>query len=251
MLHNQTVLARGETIEAVGPNIQFPEGANVIEGTGKTLLPGFIDSRTRTTDGDSLGQAVIFGVTTSLDMFTDLATLRKIREEASFDRADLFSAGTIVTVPNGFGTQFGIKIPTLESEPEATAFVAARVKEGSDYIYIAYDDGFTSGNRWPEHNYATLHTLVEAAHKQKKLAVVKVGSLRETQEAIHAGADGITPIFWGAASDAALAPPAARQKMFVIPSLTTLENTCGVALGKDLIIDPKLGPYLSEADKPA
>jgi imidazolonepropionase-like amidohydrolase len=249
LLHDQTVFAQGETIVEVGSHVSFPEGASVIEGRGKTLLPGLIDARTRTTDGDSLGQAVIFGVTTSLDMFTDLAALQKIRDEASFDRADLYSAGTIITVPGGYGTQFGIQIPTLAKEPDSDAFVAARVKEGSDYIYIAYDDGFASGNRWPEHNYATLHSLVEAAHKRKKLAIVHAGSLRESQEAIHAGADGLSHIFWGNSSDPAFATLAAKQKMFVIPLLAAVENACGLALGKELASDPKLEPYLSSADK--
>ena len=249
LLHNQTVLSRGENIVELGPNVKIPEGANTIDGSGKTLLPGLIDARTRTTGGDSLRQPVSFGVTTTLDSMTDIQTLSKIREEASFDRADLFSGGSIITAPGGYGTQFGIPIPTLDNEDQAGPFIAARVKEGSDYVVIAYDDGFSSGKRWPEHSYSTLHTLIEMTHKQKKVAVVHVGSLRESMEALHAGADIITPIFRGAATDPTFAPTAAKQKTFVIPLLAALENMCGIAQSTDILKDAKLEPYFSAADK--
>src|SRR5687767_14711342 len=42
-------------------------GATVVDGTGKTLLPGLIDSHTHTW-GDALKTALAFGVTTELDM---------------------------------------------------------------------------------------------------------------------------------------------------------------------------------------
>lgn len=39
-----TVLVRGERIAAVGPAVAVPEGANVIDGAGATLLPGMFDT---------------------------------------------------------------------------------------------------------------------------------------------------------------------------------------------------------------
>src|SRR5581483_6495492 len=45
-LANATVLVVGARIKAVGPRstIQVPQGAQVIDGTGKFVTPGFIDS---------------------------------------------------------------------------------------------------------------------------------------------------------------------------------------------------------------
>jgi imidazolonepropionase-like amidohydrolase len=43
-LQNADVLIRGGKIAAVGPNLKAPEGARVIDATGKFVLPGIIDA---------------------------------------------------------------------------------------------------------------------------------------------------------------------------------------------------------------
>ncbi len=83
-LRDATVAIDGSRILAVGSGAKVPAGARTIDGRGKTLLPGFIDAHTHTITAKSLEQAPIFGVTTTLDMFTapELAASIK-RQEAS------------------------------------------------------------------------------------------------------------------------------------------------------------------------
>jgi imidazolonepropionase-like amidohydrolase len=45
-IRNGTVLIRGEKIEAVGADVKIPKGANIINATGKYVLPGIIDAMT-------------------------------------------------------------------------------------------------------------------------------------------------------------------------------------------------------------
>lgn len=54
---NAVVLVRGDRITAVGPNAQvsIPAGAQVIDLSGQTLLPGFIDAHTHLTSIDNDG----------------------------------------------------------------------------------------------------------------------------------------------------------------------------------------------------
>src|SRR5262249_49172049 len=136
------VIIEGARIKSVGKKVAPPEGAEIIDGTGQTLLPGLIDSHTHAY-GAALKQAVMFGVTTELDMFSDYRTAAQMRKEQAEgkapDRADLFSAGRLVTAPGGHGTEYGLKIPTLTAPGEAQTFVDARIDEGSDYIKIVYD----------------------------------------------------------------------------------------------------------------
>src|SRR4029453_14166627 len=109
MLAAQDVLIQSGRIGRIGRRLTPPPGGVTIDGQGKTLLPGLIDSHTHTW-GDASKTALMFGVTTELDMFTDAAAARTARAEQAAgkasDRADLFSAGTLVTVPKGHGTEY-------------------------------------------------------------------------------------------------------------------------------------------------
>jgi len=93
--------------------------------------------------------AFVGGTVTELDMFTDhrfAASMRAEQAAGKADgRADLFSAGTLVTAPKGHGTEYGMDIPTITAPGEAQAFVDARIAEGSDWIKIVYDDGHEYG----------------------------------------------------------------------------------------------------------
>src|SRR2546423_331016 len=74
VIPSATVVFTDGTITSVGASAKVPDGATVIDGAGKTLLPGLIDAHTHVFPG-SLERALRFGVTTELDMFTtaDLA----------------------------------------------------------------------------------------------------------------------------------------------------------------------------------
>jgi imidazolonepropionase-like amidohydrolase len=86
-IRSTTVLIRGDRIAAIGPadSVVIPAGARVVDGTGKFLLPGFIDmhvhlSKTR---ASSMGLFVANGVTTVRDMGGDYEELRQWRREVT------------------------------------------------------------------------------------------------------------------------------------------------------------------------
>jgi imidazolonepropionase-like amidohydrolase len=242
-----TVVFQGNRIAAVGEHVLPPRGAEVIDGTGQTLLPGFIDSHTHTW-GPALERALVFGVTTELDMFTDPSFARQMREEQAKTgapgRADLLSAGYLATAPGGHGTEYGMPVPTLTKPEEAAAWVDARVAEGSDYIKIILEDGSPYGRKIPTLDPATLKAVVQAAHARKKLAVVHVSTEDAAKEAIEAGADGLVHIFTDRAPEPGFAELVKKHKAFVTPTLTVVESTTGTASGKALPDDPRLAPYL-------
>lgn len=250
VLESATVLVRDGKVEAVGAGVEVPAGVEVIDGRGKTLLPGLIDSHTHAF-GDSLERALQFGVTTELDMFSDYraaATARQEQAEGVYDRADLFSAGTLVTVPGGHGTQFGLNIPTLERAEDADAFVAARVAEGSDYIKLVYDDGKSWGGRLPTLSRETMAAVVRAAHKRGKLAVAHIHAARAGREVLEEGGDGLVHLFIDE-EDPGFAEVAAKSGAFVIPTLTILESVSGLPTGAGLAEDPRFADFLTAAEK--
>ena len=215
------VLVLDGRIAAFGPEVKAPGDAVKIDGHGKTLLPGLIDSHTHIYPG-ALQQALAFGVTTELDMFSDPKLDAQLRDEQAegkgLDRADLRSAGVLATAPKGHGTEFGIEIPTLTSPAEAQAFVDARIAEGSDYIKIIYDDGSTYGLHFPTLSPETMKAVIAAAHKSGKLAVVHIGSLADAREAIADGADGLAHLFVDRAPDPEFGRFVAAHHAFVVPT---------------------------------
>ncbi len=76
ILRDQTVVVAGNRIRSVGPSdqVNVPADAEVIDGTGKTLLPGLWDMHAHVADNDGLLNLAA-GVTTVRDLANDIDTL--------------------------------------------------------------------------------------------------------------------------------------------------------------------------------
>ena len=247
MLPERTVLVGGGRIVATWAQARPPQGSEVIDGSGATLLPGFIDAHTHTSRL-GLERALVFGVTTELDMFSDPAAARALRQEQAATgapgRADVRSAGLLATAPGGHGTQFSVAVPPLTGPEEAQAWVDARLAEGSDYIKIVSEDGTAYGRERPALDDATIAALIEAAHRRRRLAVVHVSTHDRARAAIESGADGLVHIFGDREPEPDLAPLLAHRNAFVVPTLSVSESLTGVASGRSLTTDPRLVLFL-------
>jgi imidazolonepropionase-like amidohydrolase len=89
-----TVVVDGGRITAAGPRVRAAEGALIVDGRGRTLLPGMAAG-------------------------------------GGTDEAELRTSGISAMAPGGHGTEYGVPIPTLPGLEDA-AFAAARVKDGAD-----------------------------------------------------------------------------------------------------------------------
>lgn len=253
VLPRATVILRGGTIVGIGADLTVPTGATVIDGAGKTLIPGLIDAHVHAF-GDALQRALVYGVTTALDMFTDhrqAAQWRSEQKSGAPRRADIFSAGTLITAPKGHGTQFGMPIPTLASAADAAAFVDARIAEGSDYIKVVYEDGSAYGLSMPGLNADTIRAVIAAARARGKLAVVHVGSHHEADGAVAAGPDGLVHIFGDKPPAPDFAPAVRKAGMFVIPTLTVIESVGGIAGGAKVLEHAALSPLATGTERAA
>jgi len=249
-IEKTSLLIQDGKIAAIGENIKIPDNTPVYDGAGKTLLPGLIDSHTHTY-GDARKEALRFGVTTEMDMFTDwhqLVGAKKQRESyARTDMADLWSAGTLATVPGGHGTEYGMKIPTLTTAEEAPAFVQARIAEGSDYIKIVFDDGSAYG---PTVKIKSLPpdvtlALIKSAHENNKKALIHIASYKQAKIMADQGADGLVHSFIDQVADTAFIEQAKKQNMFIVPTLSVTGSLAGADEGKKLAADAALQDYLT------
>jgi imidazolonepropionase-like amidohydrolase len=244
------VLVTGNKVAAVGEHLSQPNGAIVVDGAGKTLLPGLIDAHTHSY-GDALRDAIAFGVTTELEMFGDPTAARTALAQQTAgkatDRSDLFSSGTLVTAPGGHGTEYGIQVPTITTPDSAQTLVDLFVSQGSQWIKIVYDDGHAYGLKFPTVSKETMRAVVAAAHKRGKLAVVHIGSLQGARDAIEVGADGLVHTFEDVTPDAEFGRFVASHRAFVIPTLTVNMSVTGVGGGAALLKDNRITPYIAPA----
>ncbi len=240
-LGRHSVLLTGARIADVDYRGAVVPGMQVVDGTGKTLLPGLIDSHVHAFAGQD--DALLFGVTTQLDMFSSPQSTQDIRTRmARGDNAaaaDIFTSGILATVPKGHGTEYGFSIPTLTKPEEADAFVVARIAEGSDYIKIIDEPG-TVARPLPTLDAATIQALVVAAHKRGKLAVVHVQNLASATIAMNAGADGLVHLFTDKDGGAAFAALAKAKHAFIVPTYTVFEVFKGRSGSATMLDKPAL-----------
>ncbi len=247
-----SVFVHHGTIQQIGQHMRVPGGAWVIEGLGKTLIPGLIDAHTHIRSRQDLEESIVFGVTTDISMGMDpqLAAVEKKEQDAhkADSRADLLSSGYQATAPGGHGTEHQLKVPTLSGPEDAQAWVNARIAEGSDFIKIIYENGGDTGHGGrPSIDKATLQALIAAAHARGKLVVVHIHSQQQAMDAIASGADGLAHLFafGGSTVDPKFVALAAEHHAFVIPTFSVLESVCNQSPGQHLLNDPKLSPYVA------
>lgn len=251
-LPRATVVVREGLIASVGTDLDLPEGMAVVEGRGRTLLPGFIDAHVHTW-GEARRDALRFGVTTQIDMFSDhrqLAAAKKERASlAAVSQADLWSAGSLATAPGGHGTQFGMAIPTLTGPAEAADWVAGRQAEGSDFIKIVREDlhVYSSERALPTLDAATAAALITAAHDRGLRAVVHASAQEAARESLRDGADGLVHVFQDAVADAKFVALARERGAFVVPTLSVIAGFSG--RHSELGQDPRLLPFLSPGQR--
>ncbi|WP_106397092.1 amidohydrolase family protein [Actinocorallia populi] len=234
------VVLEDDRIAAVGAGLRTDVDV-VVEGAGRTLLPGLIDAHTHVFDG-SLAEALRYGVTTELDMFCLPQMLPRQRRLAAEndDVADLRSAGTLATAPGGHPTQLlaalagtvldGIDAAAIDfvTDPaQAPAFVAARLAEGADYLKIVIDDGAVHGADLPVLAPETATALATAAHEAGLRVIAHAITASEAEIALDAGVDGLAHVWTDLAPDdpasQRLAERVRAQGVFVVTTLAYFE----------------------------
>lgn len=253
------VVVRDGRIAAVAPGAAIPAGLPVIDGSGKTLLPGLIDSHVHVFPG-AQANALRFGVTTVLDMFDlshEFAKWRAQRRSlARTNEADTWAAGTGATVKGGAPLELlprGMHVPTLARASDARAFVDARVAEGSDYIKLFIENlsEYGKAGQMPTLSPAEVCAVIAAAHADGKLAIVHVQAEWAAEEAIRCHADALAHIFFDRPADPAFVKMAKDHHIFVETTLDVLAHEANSPLPRDIAANPSVAPWLSAAQKSA
>lgn len=251
MIERTNVMVRDGIVAALGPEISIDEGLTVINGAGRTLMPGLIDSHVHAW-GDAQRDAMRFGVTTAVDMHGDpsrLASLKRQREsKARVDQADLWAAGAAVTVAGGHGTQYGLSFPVLDAKTDADAFIEKKISGGSDFIKLIVEDlsAYSASQRLPTLSAKQVSDVIAATHRQGRLAIAHVTQQRTANEVVEAGVDGLAHVFADEPISDDFLALAKAHGIFVIPTLSVISRAGAsgdaATLLKDSRISSKLEP---------
>ena len=253
VLSDATVVVRNGRIGAVGRHLDVPPNLPEIDGSGKTLMPGIIDSHGHVRERRLLERAAQFGITTIMDMqsVNPFATqmYREQRRDEAHDRADFFSAIYPATVKEGYPYNFTPEEveTTLDSPEEADGFVRQRIAEGSYYIKIFLEDGelFGLAQPLPVLRRETVRALVRAAHRRGRLAVAHATLQRFAQQAVEDGVDALEHAFPDTPVTDSLLRLARKRGIFLVGTMAITESFITTAGGEALVADPELSPYLT------
>lgn len=250
VIDTATVVVREGRIAAVARDAAAPGGLPVVDGAGRTLIPGFIDAHVHAF-GTAQRDMPRFGVTTGLDMHGTPERLAALRaQRTAFDdtaQADLWAAGFAITAPGGHGTQYGFPVPTVEADTDIDAFIAARIDEGADFIKLIVEDlsAYDAAHPMPTLSAEQVARAIAATHARERLAVAHVSTLRDARHAIGAGADGLAHVFIDAIADDAVIAAMRERDAFIVPTLAVVAAMSAPGDVPALSDDPHLGPMLT------
>lgn len=177
-IEKATIVVRNGRIEAIGPNVKVPAGAQTIDVSGKTIIPGLINAHGHVSELADLGICARYGITTifSLGGDNELALRDQTRAEQQkpgFTRARLFIAGPI---------------PLSKTPEEGRKAVDANAAAKVDIMKIRIDDQLGATKAMTPEVYTA---IIEQAHKDGLRMAVHIVKLADAKAVLKLGTEYI------------------------------------------------------------
>jgi len=178
LLPDRTVLVRGERIERIGPagSVAVPEGARVIDGSGRYLLPGLIDAHVHFVHPPSFAPLLLaHGVTLVRDMGGDMQSTLGLRDE--------LNSGERV------GPEMLAVGPILDGEPPIWPFseVCRDASEARRAVRKVVEAGVDQVKLYSNLSDEAFFAAVDEARSLAKVSVGHVPLGVDLMEAVEAG----------------------------------------------------------------
>lgn len=259
VVENVTVMVQGERIEAVGRDVAVPRGAEVVDLSQHTVMPGFIDMHTHLTGDPSYGYsdhrlhewpgyAAIVGVKNARK--TLLAGFTTVRNVGAGEWADvalrdairkglvpgprLFVSGQGLGITgghcddNGYRpdalTEPGIKQGIANGVDEVVKAVRYQIKYGADLIKICATGGVLSAGDAvgaPQYTFEEIRAIVQAAAMAERKVAAHAHGNEGIKTAVRAG---VASIEHGSVLDEEAIQLMKEHGTYLVPTLMALET---------------------------
>jgi len=227
------VLTAGRRVD-----VTIPTGATVVDVSGATVLPGFVNAHVHGGyDAAALAAWAAGGVTTVRDLAARPGGVDwAFRDEARANPklARLVAAGPMVTVPDGYPIAYwGMPALTVASAGDARQKVGALLDQGADLIKIALESGAIFGQSMPMLSPEEARAIVLVAHGRGKPVSAHVTVVADLPAALDAGVDDIAHMATDRVPDDMI-QRMVKTSVYWVP---TLELWQGVGLRRPAIAD--------------
>lgn len=212
-IENGTLLIRNGRVEAVGGKVKIPAGAERIDATGKTIIPGLISAHSHVNDGAQLGVYLRDGLTTVLSLGGDKEfALREQSAQAPPGTAPhLFVAGPI---------QDSTVIPgavAVTTPDQARNSVDELIRNKPDMVKLRVDDFL--GAR-PKMSPEVYRAVIDEAHKNGFRTAAHIVLLDDAKGVLRAGVDYIAHSVRDREVDEEFIGLMKKRHVFYCPTLT-------------------------------
>lgn len=260
---NATLLVVDGRIALIGEGgtLQISGEPQVVDGRGKTLVPGIInlhghvgltkglvqaqENYSRENVIDNLRTYASYGVTTTTSLGTDMEAVLGVRDEIS--RGDLPGLARVLTAMHGFTTPNGY--PTKAPGVKGLALEVTTPAEARQHVDRLADQGVELVKMWVDSHHGAFEKLkprlygaiIDQAHERGLLAVAHLYELADAKQLVEAGLDLIVHSVRDADVDRGLIRRLLAQGVTYSPTLTREQSTYVYADSPKWLDDPFFG----------
>lgn len=257
---NATVIVLGGRIAVIGEGgaYQISGDPRVIDGQGKTLVPGIInlhghvgltkglaqsqENYSRENVIDNLRIYASYGVTTTTSLGTDMDAVLGVRNDVN--RGTLPGLARVRTALHGFTTPNGY--PTHVPGVKGLALEVATPAEARQHVDRLAERGAELVKMWVDSHHGTFEKLkpsvcraiIDQAHERGLLAVAHLYELADAKLLVEAGLDMVVHSVRDADVDRGLIRRLLARGVTYSPTLTREQSTYVYADAPDWLADP-------------
>ena len=242
VINGSRIVSVGQVPPKAGSNGGGPAGAEIIDSTGKFVIPGLADMHnhlgaggmslgpSRENYAGNLGRLLAVGVTTVFAPGVGESDFAALKSAAAADTSPyprFFGTGPAITVPGG---SLGEQGPAPTTVADARAVVQKLKGLNVDAIKIHRDDlAWASKRTIQPMAMDVLQALVDEAHRLGLRTYVHAPQLARAKEALRAGIDGLMHGIIDEPIDQDFIALMKKNSAVYVPTLGMFEDVADVA----------------------